>query len=140
MSLPIEAKNEKSAGTVRTDVDENKKTILIYSPDLNFCFSLSMLFQDRYNVITTTNLGMLGTFGVNYAADLIIVDAVPSERVIERLNGLKELKQRLPIIMLYVFNPRDTCFESVIRDRVDSVFYKPFDIAAVSKRIEELLA
>jgi DNA-binding NtrC family response regulator len=138
MPLPIEAENQKRAPS--PDVDENKKTILIYSPDLNFCFSLSMLFQDRYNVITTTNLGMLATFGANYAADLVIVDAVPSERVLERLRDLKDVKQKLPVIMLYVYNSRDTGLDKLVRDRVDSVFYKPFDISAVSKRIEELLS
>ncbi len=139
MPVSIEAENEKKAGTARVDVDENKKTILIYSPDLNFCFSLSMLFQDRYNVITTTNLGMLATFGSNYSADLVIVDAVPSERVIERLRDLKDVKQKLPVIMLYVYNSRDMGLDKIVRDRVDSVFYKPFDISVVSKRIEELL-
>ncbi len=137
MPLPIEAENQRPSP--RPDVDENKKTILIYSADLNFCFSLSMLFQDRYNVITTTNLGMLATFGANYSADLVIVDAVPSERVIERLRDLKDLKQKLPVIMLYVYNSRDMRFDTIVRDRVDSVFYKPFDISAVSQRIEELL-
>jgi len=64
------------------DANEPKRSILIYSPDLNFCFSLSMLFQDRYNVITTTNPECLETFADHYAADLVIVDAVPSEKMI----------------------------------------------------------
>jgi DNA-binding NtrC family response regulator len=120
-------------------MDRNKKTILIYSPDLNFCFSLSMLFQDRYNVVTTTNPGMLETFVGHYEADLVIVDAVPSEQMIERLGGLKEARKDLPIIMLYVYSPKSVNMDKAIRDRVDSVFYKPFDLGAVSKRIDELL-
>ena len=140
MALPIEAENPKAGRPDEAGRRWTKKTILIYSPDLNLCFSLSMLFQDRYNVITTTNLAMIVTFGANYSADLVIVDAVPSEKVIERLGGLKDLKHQLPVIMLYVYNSRDVGLDKIVRDRVDSVFYKPFDIAAVSKRIEELLA
>lgn len=120
-------------------VDETKKTILIYSPDLNFCFSLSMLFQDRYNVITTTNPGMLETFVGEYAADLVVVDAVPSEKMIERLDGLKALNNCLPIIMIYVYSQKEIMLDSTIRRHVDSVFYKPFDVADMSKRIAELL-
>jgi DNA-binding NtrC family response regulator len=119
---------------------EEKKTILIYSPDLNFCFSLSMLFQDRYNVITTTNIGMLDKLVADHSANLVMVDAVPTEKLIERLESLKGLNQHLPIILLYVYSSKDMAMDKVIRAHVDSVFYKPFEIAPVSKRIEELLA
>lgn len=117
-----------------------KRTILIYSPDLNFCFSLSMLFQDRYNVVTTTNAGMLETSVEHYAADLVIVDAVPSEKMLERLETVKKRNDRLPVIMLYVYSPRDAALDAAIRQRVDSVIYKPFDIADMAKRIAELLS
>jgi DNA-binding response OmpR family regulator len=117
-----------------------KKSILIYSPDLNFCFSLSMLFQDRYTVSTTTNLSMLETFVANYAADLVIIDAIPSTRIIERLDALREPNHRLPIIMLYVYSAKEVQLDQTARQHVDSVFYKPFEINVVSKRIEELLA
>jgi DNA-binding response OmpR family regulator len=120
--------------------EEPKRTILIYSPDLNFCFSLSMLFQNRYIVVTTTNPGMLETFADHYAADLVIVDAVPSEKMIERLDGLKSQNARLPVIMLYVYNSRETALDAAIRRHVDSVVYKPFDIADMAKRIAELLS
>jgi DNA-binding response OmpR family regulator len=119
---------------------ENKKTILLYSPDLNFCFSLSMLFQDRYNVITTTNPGMLDKLVADYSANLVLVDAVPSEKLIDRLEGLRKLANRLPTILLYVYNARDVELDKAIRAHVDAVFYKPFEIAPLSRRIEELLS
>jgi DNA-binding response OmpR family regulator len=120
-------------------VEEGKKTILIFSPDLNFCFSLSMLFQDRYNVITTTNVGMLHSFVSHYSANLLIMDAAPSEKIIEQVHALKDLNRKLPIIMLYVYSPKEAQLDNRVRQAIDSVFYKPFDLAAVSKRINELL-
>lgn len=120
-------------------MDAKKKTILIYSPDLNFCFSLSMLFQDKYNVVTTTNSGLLEPFVKQYAADLVIVDAVPTPSIIQKLDSLKMFDHHLPVIILYVYGPRETMLDSDIRSHVDSVFYKPFDIADVAKRIDELL-
>lgn len=122
------------------ETGDQKKTILLYSPDLNFCFSLSMLFQDRYNVITTTNLGMLDKLVADYSANLVLVDAVPSGKLIERLAALRGLKSELPIVLLYVYNAKDVDLDRSIREHVDSVFYKPFEILPVSKRIEELLA
>lgn len=131
-------KNPEGRGAP-VELDEKKKTILIYSPDLNFCFSLSMLFQDRYNVITTTNPGMLERFVADYSADLVVVDAVPSEKMIERLDGLKAINARLPIIMIYVYSQKEMMLDSAIRRHVDSVFYKPFDVGDMSRRIAELL-
>jgi len=120
-------------------VDEGKKTILIYSPDLNFCFSLSMLFQDRYNVVTTTSVALLETFVTHYSANLLIVDASPTEKILERLRTLRQVNHNLPIIMLYVFSIKESTLDQMVRNEVDSVFYKPFDLSAVSRRIDELL-
>ena len=118
----------------------DKKTILIFSPDLNLCFSLFMLFQDRFHVVTTTNLATVVSLAVEHTADLLIVDAVPSERLISTLDSLKSARGCLPVIMLYVYNTREAALDRAIRDHVDSVFYKPVEISAVSGRIERLLA
>jgi DNA-binding NtrC family response regulator len=118
---------------------EGKKTILLYSPDLNFCFSLSMLFQDRYNVITTTNVGTLDKLVADYSADLVLVDAIPSSKLLDRLDGLKGLNRRMPIIALYVYNAKYTDLDQSIRGRIDAVFYKPFEVVPLSRKIEELL-
>ncbi len=131
--------SQKRAGAPEGDSGEAKKTIILYSPDLNFCFSLSMLFQDRFNVITTTNLGMLDHLVADYSADLVLVDAVPSQKLIERVECLRGLSPKLPIILLYVYNSRETVLDRAIREHVDSVFYKPLEIAPISRRIEELL-
>jgi len=139
MQVPAETRKGKQTEPLCSEENGTKKTILIYSPDLNFCFSLSMLFQNRYNVSTTTNLGMLETFLANYSADLVMIDAFPSTKIFQTLEGLKELKQHLPIIMLYVYSSKEVGMDKAIRGHVDSVFYKPFEISAVSKRIEELL-
>ncbi|MDH3251317.1 MAG: response regulator [Ignavibacteria bacterium] len=120
-------------------MDDTKKTIFIYSPDLHFCFSLSMLFEDRYNVVTTTNAGMLESCVGRYEADLVLVDASPSETLITQFAKLKALDKEIPIILLYVYSQKSVNMDKAIRTHVDSVFYKPFEIEAVSKRITELL-
>lgn len=139
MTLEYEKSQSKNEPGGVTTMDEKKKTILIYSPDLNFCFSLSMLFQDRYNVITTTSSSMLEELVTHYAASLLIVDASPTEKLIRLLHHVKELNTDLPIIMVYVYSAKDSGLDAIARNEVDSVFYKPFDLSAMSKRINELL-
>jgi DNA-binding NtrC family response regulator len=131
--------SDKQRQTPGTQVEEGKRTILIYSPDLNFCFSLSMLFQDRYNVITTTSIGSLDKFVSDYSADLVLIDAVPSEKLLQRIEALKQLKADLPLIMLYVYNGKDVRLDQNLRKQVAAVFYKPFEVAAVSQKIQEIL-
>jgi DNA-binding NtrC family response regulator len=116
-----------------------KKTVLVYSADLNFCFSLSMVLQNKYNVITTTNCTLMEKFAADYSAQLAIVDAPPSEHLIECLHAVRKQNDHLPIILLYVYSPKDAELDNAIRREVTSVFYKPFDLTAMSKRISELL-
>jgi DNA-binding response OmpR family regulator len=137
MGVTTDTNNPKQ--TTRAEIDESKKTIVIYSPDLNFCFSLSMVFQDRYNVITTTNLGMLEKYVEIYPAQLVLLDADPSQKIMERIDSIKKVRCELQVIILYVYNAKEGTLDRAVRSHVDSVFYKPFEIGAVSKRIDELL-
>ena len=116
-----------------------QKTILIFSPDLNLCFCLSLLFQDRYHVVTTTSLAMLDPLAAEEGAELIIVDAVPSECLIKQLDEVRAARGSVPVIVLYAYNARTGILDRTIRSHVDAVFYKPVEIAAVTTRIEELL-
>ena len=81
---------------VLSAAQERKKTILIYSPDLNFCFSLSTVFQDRYEVVTTTDPDFLDSFTTHYATDLVVVDADPSNRMITRFQAMKKRNENIP--------------------------------------------
>lgn len=120
-------------------VDVEKKTIVIYSPDLNFGFSLSMVFQDRYNVVTTSNPAMLESFTSTYAANIVIIDAVPSEKLMAQIDCLKSLRPRLPVIVTYVYDAREVGLDNAIRVHVDAVLYKPFEVDSVLSRVEQLL-
>lgn len=132
---------EPDPDEVTSDVkDRDRKTILIFSPDLNLCFSLSILFQDRYHVVTTTNIATFERLATCFGADLAIVDDVPSDCLIRRLEVLGSGHPGIPVIMLYVYNGKDVALDRAIRTRVDSVFYKPVEVSLVSKRIDEILA
>ena len=126
-------------GTGKLAARDTRKTLLIVSPDLNLCFCLSMLFQDRFHVVTSTSLAMIEPLAVEETADLLIVDATPSDRLIAQLDGMHEARGRVPVILLYAYNARSVVLDRTIRSHVDSVFYKPVEIPAITRRIEELL-
>lgn len=138
MTMPMSAHRSRPEPG-RAAVDEHKKTIVLCSPDLNFCLSLSMLFQDRYNVVTTSDLETLLKSVPSFPADLVLVDAGPSERTLRQIEDLKRLRAHISIIMLYVYSAKDGDLDRVVRKEVDSIFYKPFEIGTVSQRIDDLL-
>ena len=130
---------ELPGGTGKLAAPGARKTLLIVSPDLNLCFCLSMLFQDTFHVVTSTSLAMIEPLAVEETADLLIVDATPSDRLIAQLDGMHEARGRVPVILLYAYNARSVALDRAIRSHVDSVFYKPVEIPAITRRIEELL-
>ncbi len=134
--VPSAKSNERQAQPSPT---EEKKRIFIYSPDLNFCFSLSMLFQDRYSVVTTTNPAMIESCDDTHAPHLVIVDAVPSESLLEKIAGLKRRQANIPIISLFVYSERAKELENQLRSHVDALYYKPIDVNDLSSRVAELL-
>jgi DNA-binding NtrC family response regulator len=116
-----------------------RKTIVIYSPDMNFCFSLSSFFQDRYNVVTTTDPDLLSILTSPESTSLVILDDEPTGRMIERLISLKRDKEHLPVMMLYVYGPRGVEMDKAVRQHVNAVFYKPFSVHEMTQRIEDLI-
>lgn len=127
------------AESVKTKVPGQKPMILIYSPDMNFCFSLSSFFQDRYDVITTTDPDLLESLAAIRSASLVMIDAEPSRRLIERLRELRRVNDSLPLMMLYVYGPGGGELDRTIRDHVNVVLYKPLNINEISRSIEELI-
>jgi len=117
-----------------------RRTILIFSSDTNLCFSLSLLFQDRYRVVTTTNISAIEELASGSGADAAIVDESPSECLLERLDNLRAGSAKIPVIMLYVYNSRDVALDRAFRLRAASVYYKPVEVSLLSRRIDELLA
>lgn len=120
--------------------EEGRKTIMIVSPDPNFCLSLSMLFGDRYRVLTASSLSVLQEGLKGRGVDLILIDEEPSRKMVDCIDAFRQLNQSLPLIILYVYSPKDVDLDSKLRRTVDSVFYKPFEIGTVSRRIDDLLS
>ena len=119
--------------------EEKAPSILLYSPDMDFCMSLRLLFQNRYTVRTTTDPQMLLLMMREFDPQLAIVDGLPTARMKRWLERIREESSHVRIMFFYVprFNDRDT--RDYIRNAVDAAFAKPVDLTEVTHRIEELI-
>jgi CheY-like chemotaxis protein len=115
------------------------KSIVLYSSDVDFCISFMLLFQDRYNVTTTSDVEMLTLAVEQHHPDLVIADAVPNERMAHRFDQIKQDYPHLPIILFYVSRLENLALKENIVKYVDAMFSKPIDISEVTKRINELV-
>lgn len=129
-----------TGGESKANGDKGKmKSIVLYSSDVDFCISFMLLFQDRYNVTTTSDVEMLTLAVEQHHPDLVIADAVPNERMAHRFDQIKHEHPHLPIILFYVSRLENLALKENIVKYVDAMFSKPIDISEVTKRINELV-
>uniref|UniRef100_UPI00404A898B hypothetical protein n=1 Tax=Ignavibacterium sp. TaxID=2651167 RepID=UPI00404A898B len=114
--------------------------LVIYSPDFSLCYSLMMYLQTHYRVIATTDIEIVYNLICNKNADLVIIDAEPDSQLISKCEKFKNCRNDIPIILTYVFTNKSKESESRIKQVVDEIFYKPFDLNEITSKIPELLA
>lgn len=117
---------------------EEQQAIVLYSPDMDYCMSLRLLFQDRYNMITTTDVNMLVTIVNAFQPDLVIIDALPTERMRRRVEMMKRANAAMRVMFFYTQRFADSDVHEFLRTSVDAVFSKPVDLAEITERIREL--
>lgn len=139
MSLQTDIEKDGLKARGFTDDGPVRKTILIYSPDLNFCFSLSLALEDRYHVVTTSNTSMLESLACTNAADVLIIDTIPSTEIARLVDVLKSHRPGIHVILTYVYDARDDTFDKSIRGHVEAVIYKPFEVDSILSEVEQLL-
>lgn len=128
-----------STGTIPNHITyPRRNTIILYSPDIDFCVSFQMLLEDRYNVVTTTDLDMILMLVNTFHPDLLIADVAPTKRMCERFEMIKSQEPTTRIMMFYASFPDQTLL-SKIHNTVDALYSKPIDVAEVTHRIREIL-
>ncbi len=135
-------KTTLSLGSVGSNIepeDKDKKTILLYSPDMDFCMSFRLLYQDHYHLITTTDPKFLTPSVRVLRPDLFVADTQPTELTWHCLLQLKSFHQCMRIILLYVEPRKVSAMPEYIPSFIDVALHKPLDIAELSSRIDELL-
>lgn len=131
--------NSKSVGKGGNG-EQPKKRVLIYSQDPDFCISLTLLFQEEYDVASTTLLHEVAEKIGLHQSDLLVVDSSSSLRDIYRqIEDIKKREPSFPVVLLYVYRTENKDLESNLRRFVNALFYKPIDIVQLSDTVHSLL-
>jgi DNA-binding response OmpR family regulator len=97
-----------------------------------------MYLQDKFNVTTTTDFEIVQSLLSTSDFDVIILDAEPSAQVEEICRNLKDANKNIPVILTYVYQGQIKDRETRIRPLVNSIFYKPFDLNEVTRKLAAL--
>jgi hypothetical protein len=130
-----EAAQKKPAGAHSEQIPK----IVLFSPDMDFCMSLRMLFQDRYHMACTTDPDMLVTMVKTLQPDLVIADCEPTSRMRDRFGIIHLQNPNVRIMFFYFSQFGDRWFRDFIRDSGDVAFSKPIDLDEVTRTINSLV-
>lgn len=129
---PVTHPGRKSVSDSRCSTNEHREgkqeTILLYSPDMDLCLSLRLFFQDKYNVITLTDPELLLTTVRTFHPSLLIIDALPTERMQDRFGSIKREHPDVHIIVFYGSHVGRDHFHEHVQSFVDVALSKPIEI------------
>ena len=111
----------------------NAKTIVMYSPDVSLCMSLTLYFQVEYTIVTTTDSNAIPTLVERYHPSLVIVDALPTSWFLQLFDTWKGAHPAPRVMLFRVWRYEDRKREAAIHKSIDYVVYKPLDIDLVAR-------
>lgn len=121
--------------------DATRKRIVILSSDATLGLSLSLFFENIYNVVSTSEGEVVEKALESNMVDLLIVDVGPFDTELLALVGsVRGKNPDLPVIIMYVYQEKIRKLEDKLRSQVNMIFYKPVDLSQVSNEIRVLLA
>ena len=118
-----------------------RRRIVILSTDATLGLSLSLFFENTYNVVSTSEADVVEKALESRMIDLLIIDIGPFDTEILTLIGtVRKKNPNLPVIVMYVYQEKIRKREEQLRSQVNMIFYKPVDLSQVSNEIRVLLA
>jgi len=100
--------------------------------------SLTLYFQDKYVVVTTTDGNTLPSLIETHRPSLVIVDALPTTWILQLFDKWKEKYPDLRVMLFRVWRYEDRKREAAIHKSIDYVVYKPIEIDFVAHIVNEL--
>ena len=120
--------------------EEFVNRILIFSTDSDFCRSLTMLFQSKYQVVSATSIEELLTIVSKEGVDLLLIDSTKSDKdILLAVKNIKLTFSKLVIVLMYVYKYSDGEQEKQFRQYVDAILYKPVEASKLMDTMDDLL-
>ncbi len=124
----------------RTTQMSQKSKILVFSPDRDLAQSLSMLFENQFDIACETSLSNLQKRIASVGPSLLVVDLHTfSSDVMHELNIVEASSGNVPVVVLRAYNRLRSDVEELVQRTADVVFYKPLNAEEVVKSIHDLL-
>ena len=134
----IDLKEQKNNGGV---LGKLLKKTLIFSADRELCQSLSLFFEDIYEVISTTDADKIVNEIIKTSPDVLIIDLPKVDKeMLEILREAKKIKSDTHIILMFSYSNKETdVILSAMRTAIDAIFYKPVDITQLANTVGKVL-
>ena len=117
-----------------------KNKILVFSPDRDLAQSLSMLFENHFDITCETSLANLQKRIASVAPSLLIIDLHTfSSDVMHELSIVEGNTGDVPVVIMRAYNRLRSDVEELVQRTADVVFYKPLNADEVVRTIHELL-
>lgn len=115
-----------------------RQRLLIFSPDADLAHSLTLLLEDRYEVVKVTQLEQLGQCLKETSPALLLVDLFSTlQDGLKQLLYIERLKLFVPLILLRSYRS-NTLMDDAIKRLNAYVFYKPVNIDMVVNLVHDL--
>ncbi len=120
--------------------DAPRRTVMFYSPDVDFCVSMRLLFQDRYHVVTVSDPEMVIAAVREFHPYLMVVDSPPTKSMMTRFEQIKREFPKTQIISFYAPQLNRANESRSTFPWVDAAFTKPIDLAEVTRHMSEMMS
>lgn len=118
---------------------DKKKTVFLLSPDLDLCTSLTLLLQNRFKIVTTTQFEFVHKIVDTLKPHIFIADLKPSEKLVDSITRLKTDFPNLKIILFLDSWINYKKIESSLMKIADAIFYQPIDLIEINKKLDLLI-
>ncbi len=132
--------SRSSTQPIDSSTADKKNRILVFSPDRDLAQSLSMLFEDHFDITCETSLANLQKRIAEVTPSLLIVDLHTfSSDVMHELSIVEGNTGDVPVVIMRAYNRLRSDVEELVQRTADVVFYKPLNAEEVVRTIHELL-
>lgn len=129
---------KESIADEKTSLNANN-TVLLFSPDLDLCTSLTLLLQNRFRIVTTTQFEFVHKIVDTLKPHILIADLTPSEKLVDSISRLKTDVPSLKIILFLDSWINYKKIESSLMKIADAIFYQPIDLIEINKKLDLLI-
>jgi hypothetical protein len=98
-----------------------------------------MYLQDKFNVTSSTDFGVLKSLTENTKFDLLIIDSEPDDRLKKLCSEIKVSSPKLKIVLTYVYDKKCGEMEEHMKECIAAVFYKPLDLTDIINTLPGIL-